>query len=129
MLDPALVEVLRWIGLLVLAPLFGWFGWKLAARRSAKERRRRLFVYFNGLPDKAKAALIEFYEHRAHTLRGDPEDPAIRLLVRAGIVVIGPGGGTYDAVDRYLIIPIDIWEVVNEWAGLYVILGENPPVP
>lgn len=68
-----------------------------------------------GLPPEAKAELVNFHDQRTHTLRLNPGDPVVQLLVDRGILILGPGGGTYDAVDRYATVRPQFWEVVDDW--------------
>lgn len=108
-------EILKWVLPTVVAPLLGWAGGVFAIRRSAKRRKKVLISNLSGLPYEAKAVLIDFYMQRTHTQRGDPGAPVIRLLVEEGVLKVGPGGGTYDAIDRYLSIVPQVWEVMDDW--------------
>ena len=94
----------------------GWFAGRWALRRSRKQRRERLIRFLDGLPAEAKAVLVHFHENGTHTMRGDPLDRTIEFLITNGVLVAGVGGGTYDAIDRYLTVRPDVWEVVQKWA-------------
>ncbi|NMG31276.1 super-infection exclusion protein B [Aromatoleum evansii] len=83
--------------------------------RSAKRRKKNIITLLSGLPPESKAVLIDFYEQGTHTRRTDPGDPAVRVLVSSGFLLPGPGGGTYDAIDSYLTIKSNIWEVMDDW--------------
>ena len=37
------------------------------------------------------------------------------VLTRQGFVTLGPSGGTFDSIDRYMTIKPDVWKVMNEW--------------
>lgn len=88
-----------------------WF----RASAESKRRRKSLIQHLSGLPPESKAVLIDFHQNGTHTRRSDPTAPAAKVLIQQGLVKIGPGGGTYDAVDRYLTIVPDVWEVMNDW--------------
>ncbi len=112
-------EAFQWVYVAIVAPLLGAVGGWLRAWwvewRSAKRRKKNIITLLSGLPPESKAVLIDFHQKGTHTSRGDPLDPAVRVLVNSGFVVVGPGGGTYDAIDRYLTIKPDIWEVMDDW--------------
>ncbi len=112
-------EVFQWIYVAIVAPLLGaiggWFRAWWVEWRSAKRRKKNIITLLSGLPPESKAILVDFHQKGTHTSRTDPGDPAVRVLVNSGFLVIGPGGGTYDAVDRYLTIKPDIWEVMDDW--------------
>lgn len=110
-----ILDTIKW-GWGIVASAVTWFAGRASIRRSRKAAMNRLLSNLEGLPGEAKAVLIQFYQDGTHTMRGDPLDPAVRLLTKLGFIHIGPGGGTYDAVDRYLIIPLPVWEGVKEWA-------------
>ena len=112
-------EILQWVYVAIVAPLLGAFGgwarsWWLEWR-SSKRRKKNIISTLSGLPPESKAVLIDFHKNNAHTMRVDPGHPAVRFLVSAGVLVVGPGGGTYDAVDRYLTIKPRIWELMDDW--------------
>lgn len=62
-----------------------------------------------------KAVLIDFHKNHTHTMRLDPGHPAVRFLVGCNVLAVGTGGGTYDAVDRYLTVKPNIWELMEDW--------------
>lgn len=97
------------------APFFAWLFGHVAGRRRARARRRGLIGRLTGLPDELKAVLVDFHMQGAHTLRGDPSAPAIRQLRLMKLVLVGEGGGTYDAVDAYLTVAGEVWDVIGEW--------------
>ena len=70
-----------------------------------------------GLSPECKDILINFFENGFHTLRGGPLTPPVRLLVKQGILFVGPGGGTYDAVDSYVSVSKNVWGVMNKWVN------------
>jgi hypothetical protein len=113
------IEFIQWLYVAVVAPVLGavggWLRGIFLDWRAAKRRNKGLITLLSGLPPESKAVLIHFHDHGAHTLRLDPSDPAVRVLSSAGLMVIGPGGGTYDAVDSYLTIRPDIWQVMDDW--------------
>lgn len=79
----------------------------------------------SGLPPECKAVLIEFYENGTHTMRGDPLAPPMKILIRQSVITIGSGGGTYDAIDRYLSIPLHIWEVMDDWVVMDIFANKQ----
>lgn len=112
-------ETIQWVYVAIVSPLLGavggWFRSWWVEWRSAKRRKKNIITLLSGLPPESKAILIDFHQKGTHTSRADPGDPAVRVLVNSGFVVVGPGGGTYDAIDRYLTIKPDIWEVMDDW--------------
>lgn len=112
-------EAIQWVYVAIVAPLLGAFGGWLRSWwsewRSAKRRKKNIVSLLSGFPPESKAVLIDFHQNGTHTRRTDPGNPAVRVLVNSGFLVIGPGGGTYDAVDRYLTIKPDVWEVMDDW--------------
>ena len=110
-------ELFQWIYVAILAPVLGWFGGGLNAWHRERRRKKQLVRRLSGMPSEAKAEIVNFHYHRAHTLRGNPTLPAIRLLVGDGIIRVKSGGGSYDAVDRYLTVHPDIWEVMDDWVS------------
>lgn len=109
------IDLLQWLYVVIIAPVLGWLGGWFQSWSGKRRKTKALVAYLAGFPPEAKAKLVEFYYHRAHTLRGNPMDPVVRLLVRRQVLSVGPGGGTYDAVDSYLTIRSDVWEVMNNW--------------
>jgi len=113
------IEAARWIYTAIAAPLLGaiggWLRGFLIDRRTAKRRKKAILLKLSGLPPEAKAELIEFHQHGTQTRRADPGKPTIRLLAHEGILSVGPGRGTYDAIDRYLTIRPDVWELMRDW--------------
>ena len=113
---PTILEAAKWVGGgITLAG--GWIVGRWSLRRSRRERQKKIIKYLHGLPNDCKVVLAEFYQHGAHTLRGDPHDPPMRFLISQGIITQGPGGGTYDAVDSYLSIKPDVWDVIDAWVN------------
>lgn len=110
-------EILQWVYVAIFAPLLGAIGGWLRSwwseRRSAKRREKHIVARLSGFPPESKAVLIDFYQHGTHTRRADPGHPAIRVLIKSGYMSVGPGGGTYNAVDSYLIIRPEVWEVMD----------------
>jgi len=95
---------------------FRWFGNWRTNRANAKRRTELIIASLTGLPVEAKAELINQYFQLSQTFRGNPSSPTIRLLIAQGIVYdTGVGGGTYDAVNRYLAINPDVWEKMTMW--------------
>lgn len=109
-------EAFQWLYVAVVAPLFGWIGGVFGAVWKKKKKAKEIVKFLCGLPPESKEVLIEYYERGTHTLRGDPLAPAVKLLVKQGILLIGPGGGTYDAVDRYVSVSPKVWAVMDKWA-------------
>jgi hypothetical protein len=119
--------IFQWVYVAIVAPLLGVIGgWGHSwwtERRSAKRRKKSIIAILSGLPPESKAVLIHFYKNGAHTRRADPSLPAIRVLESAGILTVGPGGGTYDAVDRYLTVRAQIWELMEDWIKSDISIG------
>jgi len=107
----------QWLYVAVIAPVFGWLGGVFGAAWKNRRRNKAIVEHLCGLPPECKKVLVEFYENGSHTLRGDPMSPPIRVLINQGIVIRGPGGGTYDAIDRYLSIAPHIWKVMDKWVA------------
>jgi len=99
----------------IIAPVLAWLGYFIRSVWKSKRRKKALIKFLGGLPVEAKAVLIDFYKEGTHTMRGDPYCPPVSLLVERGVMSRGPGGGGYDAVDRYLSIRPDIWEIMDNW--------------
>ena len=114
--DFNLFEIIKWTGTVIAAPVFGWFGGLFAGRRQMKRRKKAIIRDLAGLPIECKAILIDFHDKHTHTLRTDPGSPPMCLLIQRGIAERGPGGGTYDAIDCYVSILPDVWEVMDDWA-------------
>lgn len=111
---PTIIDAVKWLSGAIIAGA-GWFAGRWALRRSRRQKREQLLRYLDGLPSESKAVLLEFHDKGVHTLRGAPYDSPIRLLISHGVLIHGPGGGTYDAVDSYLTIRHDVWGVMDEW--------------
>ncbi|MES9830526.1 MAG: super-infection exclusion protein B [Candidatus Thiodiazotropha sp.] len=113
------IELLQWLYVAIIAPLLGalggWVHSWWVARVKAKRRKDRFIKALSGLPPESKAILIDFHNHGAHTLRADPFDPPIRLLIKSGYMERASRGGTHNAIDSYLTIHPDIWEVMDDW--------------
>lgn len=109
------LQLLQWAYTALAAPLFGWLGGWMHSRRKAEQTRKARISYLSGLPEECKCELLYFKLRGTHTMRGDPGHPAMRLLTQKGIVGVGPGGGTYDAVDSYLSVHQAYWSVLDRW--------------
>lgn len=113
------LEILQWVYVAIVAPLLGALGgWArawLLERRRGKRRKKVILAELSGLPAEAKSVLVDFYHQGTHTLRGDPSTPVMKLLASRGHIAVGPGTGGYDAVNRYLSVAPDIWEVMPDW--------------
>jgi hypothetical protein len=112
------LQILQWVWTAIAAPLIGWFAWILAAQRKAKRRKKAILARIIGLPMECKSILVQFHDQRAHTLRADPESPPIRVLVNRRIMTLGPGSGEYHAIDAYVSILPDVWEVMDDWTAI-----------
>lgn len=109
------LSAIQWLYVAIIAPVLGWLGGWFQSWNRQRRKAKTIVSHLSGLPPEAKSVLIDFNFQGAHTLRGNPGDPATRLLVKQGILSVGPGGGTYDAVDSYLTVRLDIWEAVDDW--------------
>lgn len=116
------MENLQWIYVVIVAPLLGAIGGGLRSWygewRAAKRRKKRVISRLSGLPLESKAVLIDFYQNGTHTSRADPGYPAVKVLIHSGFLTVGPGGGTHDAIDRYLTIKPEVWEVMECWIAV-----------
>jgi hypothetical protein len=112
-----IIEAIKSGWTLIVAPVLGWFGGVFASRRQLKLRRKVIIRDLAGLPIECKAILIQFHDQRTHTLRADPYSPPMCVLVDRGIMIRGPSGGTYDAIDKYMSIHPNIWEVMDDWSA------------
>lgn len=110
-----LIEIGKWLFVAVVAPVFGWFGGAARDWRAAKRRKKFHIAVLRGLPPEAKAELVDFYRQGAHTKRGNPCVPIVEMMAAQGILKIGPGAGGYAAVNRYLTISPELWEVMDDW--------------
>lgn len=115
--DSSIFEIIKWAWTVIAAPVLGWFAGLFAARRQMKRQQKAVIRDLAGLPIECKAMLIHFHDHHTHTLRTDPGSPPMRVLMQRGIASRGPGGGTFDAVNSYVSIHPDIWEVMDDWAA------------
>jgi hypothetical protein len=111
-------SALQWLFVAIVSPVLGWIGGWLPTWLRGKRRKKRLLVELSGLPPEAKAKLVEFHHHGAHTLRGDPMAPVVELLVSRGHLTVGPGAGGYHAVNRYLSVAPHVWEVMADWIAM-----------
>ena len=112
------IETFKWLYGIIIAPFIAWAGVAIRNRIRRKRRRESNIRFLAGLPPECKSALIEFYKNGTHTMRGDPLSPSIKVLVREGVIKIGPGGGTYDAIDRYLTVVPGVWDVMDDWLAI-----------
>lgn len=108
-------DILQWLYVTILAPVLGWFGGRWGTWRKERKERGVLIKWLKGLPVEAKNLLVEYHLEGTHTLRVGPLEPIVMLLEKHGVLVRGPGGGTYDAVDSYMTIPPRFWDVIAEW--------------
>jgi len=115
------LELLQWLYVVIVSPILGGIGWWVRGwwikRSSVKRRRDRIIKDLSGLPFEAKMVLVTFYLECTHTLRGNPSDPATRLLISNDYIKIRVGGGSYDAIDSYLTIAPIIWECMDAWVA------------
>ncbi len=115
-------ELAKWVYVVIAAPLLGALGgWARAALADRARRKRRIeryIAFLSGLPPEAKAVLVEFYMERTHTMRLDPGEPIIRYLIDRKVLQLGPGGGSYDAIDRYLTVAPELWHEMKHWAAV-----------
>lgn len=109
------IQLLQWVYTALAAPLLGWLGGWMHSRYKAKKTMKARVDFLSGLPPECKCELLVFKLHGAHTMRGDPGSPPMRILERMGVVVIGTGGGTFDAVDRYISVKLSYWTTLDEW--------------
>lgn len=109
------LQLLQWVYTALAAPLLGWLGGWMHSRYKAKQTIKARVDFLSGMPPECKCELLVFKLHRTHTMRGDPGRPPMRLLERMGVVVIGTGGGTFDAVDRYISVKHSYWTMLDEW--------------
>jgi hypothetical protein len=114
--NSSIIEIAKWAWTAIAAPVFGWFGGLFAARSHAKRRKKAIIRDLAGLPIECQAILIHFHDQHTHTLRGDPYVPPMCVLVDRGIVMRGASGGTHNAIDRYMSIRPDVWEVMDDWS-------------
>ncbi|XZG69256.1 hypothetical protein ACTSKR_11390 [Chitinibacteraceae bacterium HSL-7] len=121
-------DTLKWLFVVIIAPLLGALGgWLRTAwmqRRAAKGRIKNTLILLCGLPPEMKAVLIDFHQQGTHTLRDDPTDPAIQFLIAAGFLV-PTRTGPHHAIDCYLSIKPDIWEVMDDWVSADVVALER----
>ncbi len=92
----------------LVAPVLIFFGNRINAAWVARAARRRLVDNLAGLPYELKVPLVPYYVQGAHTLPGNPAEPAIDQLRHMGLVIIGRGRGSYDAVDAYVMLRADV---------------------
>lgn len=94
----------------------GWLAQDVRAwirgRIQAARTRDQWGSYIAGLPPECLDLLGDFVTAGSHTMRANPSEPAMRLLIQRGLVIPGPSGGTYSAVDRYLTLRPDVWDVL-----------------
>lgn len=117
-------DQLKWLIGAIVAPVAGWLGLIWSRRRTAKRRKKAVIRHLSGYPPDAKAKLIDFHLQGTHTKRGDPGDPIIELMAQQGVLKIGPGAGGYAAVNRYLTINSQVWEVMDDWIASDLVAQE-----
>jgi len=108
-------QLLQWIYVAVAAPLLGWLGAWLHQQNKARRSRKARVEFLRGLPEEAKLCLLGFYHNKTHTMRGDPGAPVVRYLTQMKVLHVGTGGGTFDAVDRYLTVMSAYWSIFDRW--------------
>jgi len=113
-----LLDHIEWLIAAIITPIIVWLANYFRSKRKRKREREAIIKNLCGLPPESKTILIDFYHRGTHTMRGDPYAPAVEVLVSHGIMVRGPGGGSYNAVNRYLTIRPHIWEVMDDWASV-----------
>ena len=97
----------------IVAPLLIALGNRISARLGERRERHRLIRYLAGLPNELKAVLVPYYVDGAHTLGGNPSDPAVAQLRHMGLIAVGVGRGTYDVVNAWLALRQDVFEVLD----------------
>lgn len=96
------LDTLKWLFAAVVAPLLGALGAQFGSWWGGRKAAKARLEFLQGMPPEAKSVLMAFEEQGAHTLRLDPMDPPVRLLIHLQVLLVGTGGGTYDAVDCYV---------------------------
>lgn len=109
------MQLLQWVYVAIAAPALGWIGGWLQQQNKVRQSRKARITFLKGLPDEAKLCLMSFYHNKTHTLRGDPNEPVVRYLTQMKVLHVGTGGGTFDAVDRYLTVMSAYWVVLDRW--------------
>lgn len=112
------LELFKWGVTVLVLPLIGWWAGRRALRRRLAADRRRKLALLCGLPYEMKAVLIDCYDQGAHTVARDPYEPAVAYLVRYGYMTQGPGARGYKAVNAYLTVRPDVWELMPEWVAV-----------
>ncbi|MDF3838458.1 hypothetical protein P3W85_36825 [Cupriavidus basilensis] len=121
-------EADKWIYTAVGVPLAGWVAtawlrwrreraWQQAADNMERARRQKIDRLVR-LPPECKTVLHGFHMKASHTRRLPPWDPAVRILVEEGILSEVSGGDTYDAVDLYFSVNIQLWAVLPDWLAV-----------
>jgi hypothetical protein len=110
-----ILKTAQW-ALAPVSAVIAWFARGWAIRRSKERRREQILALLNGLPPETKAVLVHFYEHGTHTMRGNPGERIIEMLINARILRQGVGGGTYAAIDCYLTVRPEGWKFLELWA-------------
>lgn len=113
-------EVLLGIYGTLVAPLLVAVGRRVSALWAKRGRRGKLIRYLAGLPPELKAVLAVHHVQRAHTVGGDPSDPAVMQLANLGLLRKGVGRGSYDAVNAYLVLRTDVFDSLGR------LLAEDP---
>ena len=119
-------EKIQW-GWTALGAALGWCGTVISGFLKRKRKKTDLINLLLGLPPECKVILADFRKQGTHTMRTDPLSPPMNVLSSMGITELGPGGGTYDAVNRYVTIRPDIWEVMDDWLEAEDARRAQPP--
>lgn len=109
------LEWVKWgysaIALPVLSGLGAWLVLWWRRRRALLSR----IDWLNGLPADMQAVLDGFESQQVHTLRHDPNVPAMQWLIRKGVLERGSRAGEYEAVDCYVSVAAEWQLAVGCW--------------
>ena len=112
-------EKIQW-GWAAAGAVIGWFGKVVSGFLNRKRRKKALLTVLIGLPPECKAILADFYKQGTHTRRTDPFSPPMNVLTGMRIIDRGPGGGGHSAIDCYMTVVPDVWEVMDDWIAIEV---------